>query len=191
MNNRIYDETGIRADFFYLPTTTPQKAIIMLGGSEGGKSWSRIKKPIEQLVKRGYAILSLAYFKDEGLPDSLEEIPLEYFEKAFDWLSGQPGIIPDEYIILGGSKGAEAALWLGSRSSRVKAVIAFSPSSVIWQGIPADRFELSKDPKSSWSCGGVGLPFIPYSTSISKLDLRMLKSQSDAYQGSSGCWQGE
>jgi len=174
MNKRIYDETGIRADFFYLPTKKPQKAIIMLGGSEGGKSWSRIKKPIELLVKRGYAILSLAYFKDDGLPDTLEEIPLEYFEMAFDWLSSQPGIVKDEYAVLGGSKGAEAALILGSRSSRVKAVIAFSPSSVIWQGIPADRFEISQDPKSSWSEGGVGLPYLPYSPSISKWDLRML-----------------
>ena len=174
MNNRIFDETGIRADYFYLPTKKPQKAIIMLGGSEGGKSWSRIKKPVELLIKRGYALLSLAYFKSEGLPGTLEEIPLEYFEMAFDWLSNQPGIIADEYAILGGSKGAEAALLLGSRSPRVKAVIGFSPSSVIWQGVPADRFELTKDPKSSWSYGGVGLPFLPYSPTISKWDLRLL-----------------
>jgi uncharacterized protein len=174
MNKKVFNQTGIRADFFYLPSKKPQKAIILLGGSEGGKSWSRIKKPVEILVQRGYALLSLAYFKSEGLPDTLEEIPLEYFEKAFDWLSSQPGIVPDEYAILGGSKGAEAALLLGSRSPRVKAVIAFSPSSVIWQGIPADKFELSKNPKSSWSVEGVGLPFLPYSTSISKWDLRLL-----------------
>ena len=174
MNKRSYGKTGIRADFFYSPTKKSQKAIIMLGGSEGGKSWSRIRKPIELLVNRGYAILSLAYFKDEGLPDSLEEIPLEYFEKAFDWLSSQPGIVKDEYAILGGSKGAEAALLLGSRSSRVKAVIAFSPSSVIWQGIPVNRFELSQDPKSSWTDGGVALPFLAYSSPISKWNLRFL-----------------
>jgi uncharacterized protein len=174
MDKKVFGSTGIRADFFYKPSKEPQKAIIMLGGSEGGKSWSRINKPIELLLQRGYALLSLAYFKSEGLPDTLEEIPLEYFEKAFDWLSNQPGIIKDQYAILGGSKGAEAALLMGSRSPRVKAVIAFSPSSVIWQGIPANRFELSKDPKSSWSVKGVGLPFLPYSTSISKWDLRLL-----------------
>lgn len=174
MNRRIYDDTGIRADFFYLPSEKPQKVIIMLGGSEGGKSWSRIKKPIDLLVQRGYALLSLAYFKSQGLPDTLEEIPLEYFEKAFDWLSSQPGIVKDEYAILGGSKGAEAALLLGSRSPRVKAVIAFSPSSVIWQGIPADRYELSRDPKSSWSAGGAGLTYLPYPPEISKWDLRFM-----------------
>ena len=54
MNNRIFDETGIRADFFYLPSKKPQKAIIMLGGSEGGKSWSRIKKPVDLSVQRQF-----------------------------------------------------------------------------------------------------------------------------------------
>jgi hypothetical protein len=108
-------ENGLVADFFTDPSVQPSRAIIMLGGSEGGKSWSRVRRPIALLVQRGYSLLSLAYFKSEGLPSSLEEIPLEYFEKAFDWLSTQTGIVPDQYAILGGSKGSEAALLLGSR----------------------------------------------------------------------------
>ena len=75
-------DNGLVADFFTAPSVKPSKAMIMLGGSEGGKSWSRIKRPIELLVQRGYSVLSLAYFKSEGLPSSLEEIPLEYFEKS-------------------------------------------------------------------------------------------------------------
>jgi len=39
-------DNGLVADFFTDPTVKPSKAIIMLGGSEGGKSWSRIKRPI-------------------------------------------------------------------------------------------------------------------------------------------------
>ena len=84
---------GLVADLFY-DGDQPRKAIIMLGGSEGGKIWSgiRMRRPGELLVQRGYAVLSLAYFKDQGLPGTLEEIPLEYFEKALAWLSAQPGI---------------------------------------------------------------------------------------------------
>ena len=177
------NENGLVADFFTNASVRPSKAIIMLGGSEGGKSWSRIKRPIALLTQRGYSILSLAYFKSEGLPSSLEEIPLEYFVKAFDWLSIQPGIVPDEYTILGGSKGAEAALLLGSRYPQVKAAIAFSPSSVIWQGIPANRFEIGKNVKSSWSYKGESLPFLPYPSSIKKWDiilLRLRKMHEDA-----------
>ncbi len=168
-------ENGLVADFFTTASAQPRKAIVMLGGSEGGKSWSRIKRPIELLVERGYSVLSLAYFKSEGLSSSLEEIPLEYFKKAFDWLSNQGEIVPDEFAILGGSKGSEAALLLGSKYPQVKAVVAFSPSSVIWQGIPTNRFGIGKDVKSSWSINGVGLPFLPYLTTIKKWELILLR----------------
>ena len=185
MIKKEVNENGLVADFFTSPSDRPSKAIIMLGGSEGGKSWSRVRRPIELLVERGYSLLSLAYFKSEGLPSSLEEIPLGYFENSFDWLSAQAGIVPNEYVILGGSKGSEAALLLGSRYPQVKAVIAFSPSSVVWQGIPANRFEIGKDVKSSWSCSGEGLPFLPYPPSIKKWDLillRLRKIHEDALQ---------
>ena len=172
---REVTENGLVADFFTDASVQPSKAIIMLGGSEGGKSWSRIKRPIELLVQRGYSVLSLAYFKSEGLPGSLEEIPLEYFEKALDWLSTQAGLVPNEFAILGGSKGSEAALLLSSRFPQVQAVIAFSPSSVVWQGIPSKRFEIGKDVKSSWSWNGEGLSFLPYPSSIKKWELMLLR----------------
>ncbi len=188
IKNEVTDK-GLVADFFTNAASKPSKAIIMLGGSEGGKSWSRIKRPIELLVQRGYSVLSLAYFKSEGLPSSLEEIPLEYFEKAFDWLSIQEGIVPHEYAILGGSKGSEAALLLSSRYPQIKAVIAFSPSSVVWQGIPSKRFEIGKDVRSSWSWTGEGLPYLPYPPSIKKLDLillRLRKMHEEALQNTDG-----
>jgi dienelactone hydrolase len=112
-------------------------------------------------VGRGYRVLSLAYFKEPGLPESLEEIPLEYFETAFNWLSRQPGIIPDAYGLIGGSKGAELALVLASRFQHVNCVVAWSPSSVVWPGIPKNRFDLTNHGKSSWSFQGQGLPFLP------------------------------
>ena len=176
MIKQVITDNGLIADLFTGETVQIGKAIIMLGGSEGGKGWSRIKRPIELLVHKGYSVLSLAYFKAQGLPNSLEEIPLEYFEKAFTWLSNQKGIAANEYAILGGSKGTEAALILGSKYPQVKVVIAFSPSSVVWQGIPSKRFEIGKDVKSSWSYRGECLPFLAYSApAIKKLDLILMR----------------
>jgi esterase/lipase len=168
-------DDGLIADFFTAEIVQPRKAIIMLGGSEGGKSWSRKKKLIELMVQKGYSVLSLAYFKAQGLPNSLEAIPLEYFEKAFTWLSGQKGIVANEYAILGGSKGAEAALVLGSKYPHVKAVIAFCPSCAVWQGIPQKRFEIGKNVSSSWSYKGENLPFLAYPASVKKIDLLLLR----------------
>lgn len=114
MIQKEINENGLVADLFTDASLHPRKAIGMLGGSEGGKSWSRIKRPNEILVQQGYAVLSLAYFKAQDLPISLEEIPIEYFERAFTWLSAQRGLVPNEVALLGGPKGAEAALLLGS-----------------------------------------------------------------------------
>ena len=126
-------------------------------------------------MEKGYLVLSLAYFKAQGLVKSLEKIPLEYFEKVFDWLSIHKGIESNEYAIIGGSKGAEAALVLGSNYPQIKVVVAFSPSSVVWQGIPSKRFEIGKNVKSSWSSKGKDLPFLAYPLPIEKKDLLLLR----------------
>ena len=175
MLQREISEQGLSADLFLNEGAQPKKAIIMLGGSEGGKSWSRIKQPVQHLVERGYAILSLAYFGEEGLPDTLEEIPLEYFQTAFERLSKCADIILGAFAVLGGSKGAEAALLLASTFPQVKAVVAMSPSSVVWQGIPKNRFELGDAGLSSWSFQGESLPFLPYPDSISRTALLTMR----------------
>lgn len=175
MNKREIRENGIVADFFTESSGQPCRTVIMLGGSEGGKTWSRIKKPIQALTQRGFAVLSLAYFKSPGLPESLELIPLEYFSGLFDWLSRQAEVIPNAYAIIGASKGAEAALLLASMFPQIKVLVAFSPTHAVWQGIPGNRWDLGKDPKSSWSYQGEGLPYLSYLTPVSKWQLLTLQ----------------
>ncbi len=48
------NQNGLIADLFSDPSTSPSKAVLMLGGSEGGKSWSRIKKPVDLSVQRQF-----------------------------------------------------------------------------------------------------------------------------------------
>jgi fermentation-respiration switch protein FrsA (DUF1100 family) len=168
MIERAVTGNGLVADFFHDGSGQPRKAIILLGGSEGGKFWSRPKQLLQHLVKRGYNLLSLAYFKAPGLPRSLKEIPLEYFERAFSWLAAQPVVVPDEYALIGASKGAEAALLLASRYAAARAVVGYSPSHVVWQGIPRNRFVSGQELRSSWSYQGKGLPFV--STPFSRRD---------------------
>ena len=74
-------QDGLVGDVFYGPAAEKHKAILLLGGSKGGKAWSRVRTPIRLLVERGYALLSLAYFKAPGLSDSLQEVPLEILSK--------------------------------------------------------------------------------------------------------------
>jgi len=122
-------------------------------------------RQIEQLVDAGYYVLSVAYFGAEGLPSGLRAIPLEYFARAFRWLSVQQGVIPDDYVLMGVSRGAELALLLASVYPQVKAVVAIAPSSVVFPGPPTGILDTLRGQHSAWSLDGQEVPFlrIPYS----------------------------
>lgn len=140
----------------YMPRSDqPVPALIVLGGSEGGlQASSGVGAGFAQ---HGYAVLALAYFMDEGLPDTLENIPLEYFDKAVDWLKAQPGVDPDAIGVIGGSRGSEAALLLASRRQDVRAVATFAPSGIIWQGL---NFRNPMNMGPAWTADGQPLPFV-------------------------------
>ena len=141
--------------------------------------WSRVQPLIQAFLARGYNLLSLAYFNAPGLPETLEEIPLEYFQRAFAWLGNRPDVLPSEYVLIGASKGGELALTLGSRYTDIKTVVAINPSSVVWQGIPKKRLHLGQGDKSSWSYRGLGLPYLPYTVyPADRLDLLTLRLHS-------------
>ncbi|HEU0105511.1 MAG TPA: acyl-CoA thioesterase/bile acid-CoA:amino acid N-acyltransferase family protein, partial [Vicinamibacteria bacterium] len=111
----------------YEPSGTRHPAVLVLGGSEGGipPTYASV------LAGRGYVTFALAYFRAEGLPKDLVEIPLEYFRSGIEWLRARPSVDPERIAVLGISKGGELSLLLGATWPQVKAVIALSPSSGI------------------------------------------------------------
>jgi dienelactone hydrolase len=146
-------EQGGPIGTLFLPTRERRVAgVLVLGGSEGGNSDSHVAA---QLASRGYATLSLAYFGLDSLPRELDEIPLEYFIRAITYLAAHPRVDPTAIAIIGTSKGAEAALLVAAHDARVRAVVAYSPSSVAWSCI------CSGAGHSSWTLGGLAVPAIP------------------------------
>jgi len=100
---------------------------MVLGGSEGGQP---VSAPAA-LASRGHPTLAVAYFGAPGLPQTLANIPLEYFATALRWLAHQPGVDRRRIVIVGGSRGSEAALLLGvDYADLVHSVAGLSPSSV-------------------------------------------------------------
>jgi dienelactone hydrolase len=94
------------------------------------------------------------------------ELPLEYVEKGFAWLKQQASVDPARIGVIGISRGTEAALLLASMHARdFKAVVAVSPTSVVWEGYSRDprvKGESSIKPgRSSWSLHGKPIPFLP------------------------------
>jgi dienelactone hydrolase len=124
-------------------------AVLLLGGSEGGIG-SRPEPAL--LASHGYAALKLAYFREKGLPDELSNIPLEYLVRALEWLRHETGA--RRTLVIGGSRGAELALILGSRfPALVDGVVAFAPSSVANPG-------LTQEPSPAWTYRGKPLETI-------------------------------
>lgn len=163
---RTITENDLNADFFCSGSDTPQKTVIILGGSEGGKHWSTNSPYIRKLLDQGYCVMVLAYFHAPGLPEFLREIPLEYFEEAFHWLSTQKQVIPDDYAVFGHSRGGELALLLASRYPQIKTVIALAPSSVLFPSSPQGFFDVLAGQHSAWSYQGLPLPFVPWPVSL-------------------------
>jgi len=145
---RLADQGFVGTFFQPLRGAAPAPAVLVLGGSLGGSSYY----PASLLASHGYPSLALAYFNEPGLPKTLKEIPLEYFQKALFWLASQPGVDPKRIVILGASRGAEAALLLGSTyPDLVHGVIAGSPSDQVTGAYPG--------PGRAWTLGGKPVPY--------------------------------
>lgn len=137
------------------------KTIILLGGSDGSRSGlSFLAGP---LASRGFNVLIVGYFNEEGLPENLEEIPLEYFEKVFSWLKENPLTYDNKIYIHGTSKGGELALLLASKYNVISKVVVSAPHAYCFQALNG---LMSGENVSSWSYKGKSLPFIPVDNNI-------------------------
>jgi hypothetical protein len=110
----------------------PLPGVLVIGGSDGGPGAPGIAM---LLASHGFAALSLSYFGVPGLPPTLENIPLEYFQKALLWMRSQPSIDSRSIAIYADSRGTEAALSTAASDAKVSAVVARSPSFVFWSGV--------------------------------------------------------
>lgn len=153
-SRRLLLEQGLVGRFRLPNGSEPRGGLLVLGGAEGGIE--RADELAEQFVTVGFATLALAYFGMSSLPAMLEEIPLEYFHKAIDWMRETAGIDAARLGVVGGSKGAEAALLIGA-TYQVQAVVAYLPSHVAWQAL-----NWQPPPRSSWRHRGVSVPFVRY-----------------------------
>ncbi|WP_143022516.1 acyl-CoA thioester hydrolase/BAAT C-terminal domain-containing protein [Lentzea jiangxiensis] len=130
--------------------------VIVLSGSEGGLH----ETDAALLAAHGFVTFALGYFGLPGLPEHLVDVPLEYFGKAIDHLSERAG----EIGVVGGSRGGELALLVGSTYSQVKAVVSVVGSGVVTQAIGpgANLLQKLSYEAASWTLKGEPLPYLPY-----------------------------
>lgn len=151
-------EHGLRGTLF-TPPGSLRGAVLVLGGSEGGL----YETQGALLASHGFLVLALGYFGLPGLPDSLINLPLEYFHRALTWLRARPEWSGGRVGVLGTSKGGELALLLGATyPDEVGAVVGVVPSGLIFEGIDRTGNHPVGTPMSSWSLAGQPVAYIPY-----------------------------
>jgi esterase/lipase len=137
------------------------KIVLMLGGSSGDvKALALLAAPLASI---GLNVLTVPFFDSEGLPEKLEKVPLEYFEKIFKWIENNEITSSKDIFLHGTSKGGELALLLASRYKQIKKVVAVEPHAYCFQGLNG---VMSGNDVSSWSYRGESIPYIKVDNNI-------------------------
>jgi hypothetical protein len=129
--------------------------VVVLAGSSGRVDVARARL----FAGLGTVCIALRWFGGERQPPGICEVPLEVFTRATDRLI-QEGCGRVAYV--GTSKGAEAALLIATDDPRIRVVAAISPSPVVWANIGPGVDGVARPQRSSWTRGGVPLPFVRY-----------------------------
>ncbi|RZK66357.1 MAG: alpha/beta hydrolase [Pedobacter sp.] len=141
----------------YLGSGTNQPLVVGLGGSEGGNAWTsdHWKATRDQFIAKGYAFLAIGYFGAKNTPKILDQIAIEDVYQAITLAAKNQKVNEAKIAIVGGSRGADLALLLGSYYPAITCVVGLSGSSVAFPG-HTQTFDTS-----CWTFAGKQLPFVP------------------------------
>jgi len=156
----------------YLGNGKCQPLIVGLGGSEGGNAWTSDywKKTRDQFIEKGYAFLAIGYFKANGTPELLEKIAIEDVYNAIKEGANNKKVNEKKIAIVGGSRGADLALLVGSYYEDIDCIVGLVASNAVFPG-NTNHFTTS-----TWTFEGKELPFVPVNEEavpfLMKRDLR-------------------
>ena len=150
------DGMTISGELFTPAGPGPHPLVVYMNGSSGGVNTPRAAL----FASRGYQCLALAIFNHAGRPRYLNDMPLEYFERALTW--ARSSLRPKEgFVALSGiSRGGEASLLVASRYPElVSAVVAYVPSAATHGVVSAGAPGTGRDAQV-WTLGGQPLPHL-------------------------------
>lgn len=132
------------------------KAIICMSGSDGKKEIAM--ESADDFLDWGYSVLVLGFHGWEGLPQEKSCIPVEYVERAVDWLLAWENGRIHKVGIKGASMGAQYALLSASLIPKLSLVIAAAPYDYVLECVD-DKFRRTGHSTYSWH--GEEVPYCP------------------------------
>ena len=173
------EKTSVQTEGFegilYPGNGRKDKVIIVMSGSNGGMSLT--EKEAKFYHEHGMPALALALFKTKQTSPDLSCVPVEYVERAIDWLK-KKGY--EKIGIDGTSKGSEMALLAASMFPDISCVIARVPSHFISEGLSGSGKNKGPSNTSCWSYHGKQIPYAPYKSRHFNI-LSMIKKEKELH----------
>lgn len=148
----------------YLPPETDRApGVILLHGSDG--------RPLDEharlFASRGFASLALKFFNfigqdEQDLPVELVNIPVDYVDRAVDWMLSHDAVEGPQVGVYGFSKGGELGLLAASHNTDIGAVVAKNSSALVWEGSMMGL----EHPGPNWTIDGEPVEYIPWAEDI-------------------------
>lgn len=141
----------------YTEGSVKRPLVVGMGGSEGGNAWAtdRWKQVRGEFLAKGYAFLAVGYFGCKGAPKLLDRIAIDDVYAAIAAAKRHLQIDSNRVAVIGGSRGADLALLLGSYYPDIDAVVGMSASHAVFPG-HTKHFS-----SSCWTFNGKELAYIP------------------------------
>lgn len=138
----VIEENGLKGTLFRPAGDGPFPTVIVLNGSGGGINEVRAAA----YASRGIQALALGYFKVPGLSPYISNTPLEYFEKALDYVIDNLRPRGGRPAVSGQSRGGELTYLLGATyPDKIAALVGYVPGAFVCGAQGA------ADPAQGWS----------------------------------------
>lgn len=142
---------------WYPGSYRPGKAIIACGGASCDEKTSIAM--CRYLREAGYNVLVLGFYLWKGLPKDLIQIPVDYVEKAVEWLHKEKGI--RDIAMTAASTGAGYTLLAASLIPDISCVIPVVPYDYVPAGTTQRGLVFKEAHKSQYTWHGQELPYTP------------------------------
>lgn len=152
ISRRPVETEGVVGRLYTPSTPGPHPGVLTLHGAHAAVP-HRLSR---MLATHGYATLALRYFDAPGLPESLSEVPLEYFDAAVRWLTDRPDVRDDAIGLVGVSRGVEAALLTAVDYDGPATVVGYHGGGVVGHGVVGTP-PLSFVARPAWTRNGTAV----------------------------------
>ena len=139
---------------FYQGDRYVDKAVIFVGGS--GEPRNVVEARAAILAREGYSVLAVGYYLWKPLSKQTVAIPLDYVERAIDWLKGKCPVKVTKIGMIGLSLGAAYTALCGAYFPQVSCAIVVSGFDFVVEGCKNMVF---RQHKSYFSFHGEDVPY--------------------------------